>query len=130
MTTACSDATAPETVTESLVGVYLLTTLNNLPMPVPLGDFYGYTLEYTSSRMSFSTDSSYHERSIVTERVDGRVVQVDTVDAFGLWRQAATRVVLRDAAATDSLVGKIDKGVLTFDVMVEDSMFHYLYKRQ
>lgn len=128
--TACSDATSPDNKTPSALGVYTLTKLNNLAMPVPLGGFYGFTLEYTSSIMSLAGDSSYHERSIITERVDGKVTRVDTTDAFGLWRQKNSRVVLRDLAATDSIIGTFNNNALTFDITLQDSVFHYVYKRQ
>lgn len=132
LATACSDTSGPGDNSQAAVGVYVLTSLNNIPMPVPLGEFFGYTLEYTSSRMSLNPDSSFSERSIITERANGVVALIDTVIAVGRWRLTGARMVLRDAAATDSIVGQLSNGTLTFDIKIQpaDSTYHYVYKKQ
>ena len=122
----CSDATAPQ---DDAVGVYSMTSLNGIIPPVPLGAFYGYTLEYTSSQLSLAADNSYHERSIITARVDGDVVEVDTSDAFGLWSQSKQRIALRDVEGSDSLFATLKNGSLTLDIMIEDSLYHYVYHK-
>jgi hypothetical protein len=126
---ACSDSAGPSS-SEDATGVYIMQTLNGQPTPVPLGAFYNYTLEYTSSTLSLAADNSYHERSLITNRVDGEVVEVDTADAFGLWKQNGKRVVLSDVAHSDSLVSSLSKGVLTLDVTIQDSLYHYVYKKR
>ena len=107
-----------------------MQTLNGLTTPVPLGAFYNYTLEYTSSTLSLAADNSYQLRSVITNRVDGAIIHVDTSDLFGPWKQSGKRIVLLDLANSDSLVGAVSKGILTLDVAIDDSIYHYVYKKQ
>lgn len=127
---ACSDATAPG-VGDNAVGTYVLQSINNQPMPVPLGAFYGYSLEYTSSTLSVTADKSFHERSLITERLpDGRVAQIDTADAFGLWSEKGSTVYFFDATHADTLTAILKGGTLSYDVMQADSTYHHVYQKQ
>lgn len=125
---ACSDTAGPPG--ENAVGVYLLQSINARPMPYDLGALYNYQLEYTSSTLTIASDQSFHERAIITERLDGSIVQVDTSDFFGHWLQHQASILLIDAETSDTLKATLKNGLLSYDLSQDTAVFHFVYQKQ
>lgn len=130
---ACSDDPAGPPSSPTAAGIYTLLTINNTPMPFPLLLITGYRLEVTSSRLTLQTDSTYAERFVITETIQGTggpVITVDTSTASGRWLQSDTVITFVATDMSEQFDAVFKNQRLTYSVFSGDSSYTFIYQKQ